>query len=83
MPRKPRTHPPIQLKDGSVLWTREEEAESSGVCDKTVARDPDVAVTYVGNVAYVVKGSYGAAVAGRLRSHNTPPQRRRASGGRP
>jgi hypothetical protein len=76
MPRKPRTYPTIRLKDGRDLWPREDEAESNGVCEKTVSRDPDVAVTYVGNVAYVVKGSYSEAVAARLRSRNAPPKRR-------
>jgi hypothetical protein len=80
MPRKLRTYPAIQLKDGRVLWTREEEAESNGVCEKTVARDPDVAVTYVGNVAYCVKGAYSEAVAAKLRSRNAPPAPSRQGG---
>jgi hypothetical protein len=74
--RQPR--PRIQVP-GDELWPLPDLAADFGISTRTLRRNPDVAICYVGNVAYAKNLATRAAFANAAK---TPKQRRKGRGRR-
>jgi hypothetical protein len=68
--RQPRPH--IQVP-GDELWPLPDLAVDFGISTRTLRRNPDVAITYVGNVAYAKNIATRKVFADSVK---TPKQRR-------
>jgi len=75
-PRGPMPRPHIQVP-GDELWPLGDIAAEFGISTRSLRRNPDVGITYIGGVAYAKNLATRKAYADAVK---TPKQRRR---GRP